>query len=97
MFALVALMGGRPLASSTTFFTGRAGAGPYGYLQDLFTHADCRGPGVGRALIEAVQDAAAREGASRVYWLTHETNADAMKLYDKVAERTGCVHYRKMV
>jgi hypothetical protein len=36
-----------------------------------------------------------RVGCSRVYWLTHETNSTAMKLYDKVAARSGFVQYRK--
>ena len=27
--------------------------------------------------------------------LTHETNADAMKLYDRIAEKPGFVQYRK--
>jgi len=36
-------------------------------------------------------------GATRVYWQTHETNATAMRLYDRVAERTGFVIYRKLV
>ena len=31
---------------------------------------------------------------SRAHWLTHEANADAMRLYDKVAERSGFVQYR---
>jgi GNAT superfamily N-acetyltransferase len=70
-------------------------AGPYCYLQDLFTLETERGKGVGRALIEAVYAAAKREGASRVYWLTHETNAEARKLYDKVAQNLGFVQYRK--
>jgi GNAT superfamily N-acetyltransferase len=70
-------------------------AGPYCYLQDLFTLETARGNGVGRALIEAVYAAAKREGASRVYWLTHETNAEARKLYDKVAQNLGFVQYRK--
>ena len=34
-------------------------------------------------------------GCARVYWLTHETNETAMKLYDKVAEKSGFVVYRK--
>jgi hypothetical protein len=42
-----------------------------------------------------VYAAAKREGASRVYWLTHETNAEARKLYDKVAQNLGFVQYRK--
>jgi tRNA(Arg) A34 adenosine deaminase TadA len=39
--------------------------------------------------------AARQAGAGRVYWLTHETNHTAMKLYDQVAERSGFVQYRK--
>ncbi len=72
-------------------------AGPYCYLQDLFTSPKARGKGVGRALIEAVYVAAQDHGASRVYWLTHETNTDAMKLYDKVSDRSGFVQYRKLM
>jgi hypothetical protein len=38
---------------------------------------------------------AEQAGSSRVYWLTHETNATARKLYDKVAELSGFLVYRK--
>ncbi|KDP84454.1 N-acetyltransferase family protein [Cupriavidus basilensis] len=69
--------------------------GPSCYLQDLFTTEAARGTGVGRALIEAVYQRAEAGGAKRVYWQTHETNATAMKLYDKVAEKSGFVVYRK--
>ena len=55
-----------------------------------------RGKGIGRALIEHVYARAAEIGCSRVWWLTHETNTDAMKLYDKVADRSGFVQYRKL-
>ena len=41
--------------------------------------------------------AAEEAGASRVYWLTHETNTAAMGLYDQVAERTGFVQYRRLL
>ena len=67
------------------------------YLQDLFTASDVRGAGVGRALIEAVYQAATAAGSSRVYWQTHETNATAMRLYDQVAEKSGFLVYRKAV
>ncbi|WP_342705614.1 GNAT family N-acetyltransferase [Burkholderia arboris] len=70
-------------------------AGPSCYLQDLFTLDSERGKGVGRALIEAVYDAAHRHRAERVYWQTHETNHTARRLYDTVADRTGGVVYRK--
>ena len=71
--------------------------GPICYLQDLFTSSEARGSGVGRLLIEAVYAAAANAGSPRVYWLTHETNRQAMVLYDKVAERSGFVQYRKQL
>ncbi len=70
------------------------------YLQDLFTLEEARGRGVGRALIEEVYRRAKVAGSSRVYWLTHETNETnetAMQLYDKVADKSGFVVYRKML
>jgi hypothetical protein len=32
-----------------------------------------------------------------VHWLTHETNTDAMVLYDRVAQRSGFVQYRRSI
>lgn len=70
-------------------------AGPRCYLEDLFTSTDARGQGVGRALIEAVYEAADRRGADQVYWLTQEFNATARKLYDQVAKVTPFIKYRR--
>jgi GNAT superfamily N-acetyltransferase len=70
---------------------------PVCYLQDLFTTEGARGQGVGRALIQAVYEQAKLAGSPRVYWQTHETNLTAMKLYDKVAERSGFVVYRQQL
>ncbi|NIX77594.1 GNAT family N-acetyltransferase [Microvirga terricola] len=70
--------------------------GNYCYLQDLFTSEKARNKGVGRALIEAVATRAKADGASRVYWLTHETNVSAQALYDKVASRSGFIQYRRV-
>ncbi len=67
----------------------------YCYLEDLFVAPDVRGGGVGRALIEAVYARADAAGATRVYWLTHETNATARTLYDKVATNAGFIQYRR--
>ena len=67
------------------------------YMQDLYTSEAARGRGVGKALIEAVYSAAAKAGSARVYWQTHETNAAAMRLYDRVAERSGFLVYRRML
>lgn len=69
--------------------------GDYCYLQDLFMAPAYRGRGVGRALIEHVYQFARDRHASRVYWLTHETNATAMALYEKLADRSGFIQFRK--
>lgn len=68
---------------------------PTCYLQDLFTSEAARGKGIGRALIEAVYAHARAAGVPRVYWQTHETNATAMQLYDKLAEYSGFIVYRR--
>lgn len=70
---------------------------PVCYLQDLFTSGAARGRGVGRGLIEAVYEAAAAKHCSRVYWNTHESNAQAMLLYDKIATQSGFLQYRKQL
>ena len=70
---------------------------PNCYLQDLFTSEAARGRGVGEALIRAVYDAAKAAGGSVVYWHTHETNATARKLYDRVAANSGFLVYRQRV
>jgi GNAT superfamily N-acetyltransferase len=66
----------------------------YCYLEDLFVIPEARGTSAGRALIEAVYPAAGELGCPNVYWLTHEANAEARKLYDRIAERSGFIHYR---
>ena len=70
---------------------------PVCYLQDLFTLPDMRGQGVARRLIEAVYERAREAGAPRVYWLTHETNAQAIALYEKLADRSGFIQFRKAI
>jgi len=70
--------------------------GNYCYLQDLFVAEDSRKLGLGRALIEAVYKEARAAGASRVHWLTHETNVTARALYDQLADRPGFIQYRKI-
>jgi GNAT superfamily N-acetyltransferase len=71
--------------------------GDYCYLQDLFVAAVRRGEGIGRQLIEHVYTQARFAGASRVHWLTHESNRDAMHLYDRIADRSGFVQYRQIL
>jgi GNAT superfamily N-acetyltransferase len=68
---------------------------PTCYLQDLFTSEGARGQGVATMLVERVSCEARTRGAKRVYWQTHETNVRARKLYDRIAERSGFIVYRK--
>ncbi len=70
--------------------------GDYCYLQDLFVAPEARGGGVARALIEAVYGKARQANCSRVYWLTHKTNDVAMHLYDRMADQSGFIQYRKI-
>ncbi len=67
----------------------------YCYLGDLFTSPVARKRGVGRALIEAVYARADELKLPRVYWMTHETNETARKLYDSLATNSGFVQYRR--
>lgn len=69
--------------------------GDYCYLQDLFVDGTLRGRGIGRQLIEQVYAQAHAAGATRVHWLTHESNSSAMQLYERIAERSGFLQYRK--
>jgi hypothetical protein len=61
----------------------------------LFVVDDARGRGIGSSMMEQIYAEAKRRGASRVYWLTHETNHAAMQLYDRVADRSPFIQYRK--
>ncbi|WP_017937406.1 GNAT family N-acetyltransferase [Zestomonas thermotolerans] len=72
-------------------------SGDYCYLQDLYVAEDCRGNGIGRQLIEHVYAEARAAGASRVHWLTQESNYRGRQLYDQVAERPGFIQYRKLL
>lgn len=91
---LIALLDGKPVGlvhylfhRSTWSVEGNC------YLQDLYTAPEARGKGAGAALISAVKKASAERGVANVYWMTHETNATARALYDRVARKTGFIEY----
>jgi GNAT superfamily N-acetyltransferase len=93
---LVAERGGQLLGlTHYLFHRSTTAIEPLCYLQDLFTTEAARGNGVGRALIHEVYQQARRAGSPRVYWQTHHTNLTARQLYDKVADDSGFVVYRK--
>ncbi|WP_127112290.1 GNAT family N-acetyltransferase [Shimia sediminis] len=65
------------------------------YLQDLYATPETRGTGIGRALIEAVYEAADEAGANGVYWLTQDFNHTARKLYDRIGKLTPFIRYQR--
>lgn len=63
------------------------------YLQDLYVDEAARGRGAAAALIEAVGAHAREAGATRTWWLTHQDNVTARRLYDRVARHHGMIRY----
>jgi GNAT superfamily N-acetyltransferase len=64
------------------------------YLQDLFVDPRIRGVGIGRKLVQHVLQIAQKEGSSRLYWNTKESNHQARALYDTFAPVSDMVQYR---
>jgi hypothetical protein len=44
-------------------------------------------------LIEAVAESARTAGANSPYWLTHQSNAVARRLYDRLGQNQGFIQY----
>jgi GNAT superfamily N-acetyltransferase len=98
LFALGGYIDGRLLGFAHYLFH-RSTWAPrrYCYLEDLYVSEEVRGHGLGRALIEEVYRKAESAGASRVYWLTQSSNAQARALYDRIADNLGFSQYRKVL
>lgn len=70
-------------------------AQPMAYLHDLFVTPDARGQGAARALIHAASRQAKEEGCSTMRWATAADNETAMRLYDRIAQKTQWVIYER--
>lgn len=64
------------------------------YLQDLFVNSSVRGLGIGKRLIQEVQQIAKSRGSSRLYWNTKVDNTQARALYDTFTPASDFVQYR---
>ena len=58
-------------------------------LEDLFVHAETRGSGLGRALVEAAIERARARGCRRIELDTAEENEPALALYRSCGFRSG--------
>jgi GNAT superfamily N-acetyltransferase len=67
---------------------------PVCYLQDLFVDPEARAHGAGKALIDWLVAEMKRQGWSRLYWATRETNYRARGLYDKYTPHSGFLRYQ---
>ncbi|MFJ6378702.1 GNAT family N-acetyltransferase [Kitasatospora sp. NPDC092039] len=62
-------------------------AADYVHLDCLFITEALRGEGWGRALLDAVREAAAARGATEVQWQTPDWNTDAIRFYHRAGAR----------
>lgn len=68
-------------------------AAEIGFLDDLFVAPDGRGKGIARSLLLHLSDVARDRGWPKVRWITAADNAEARRLYDRVATQTAWVTY----
>ena len=54
------------------------------YLKELYVADDHRGQGIGTLLMQALFEAAAKHGCSRVEWTTDRDNTGAQEFYDRL-------------
>jgi GNAT superfamily N-acetyltransferase len=57
------------------------------YVVDLYVQQASRGKGIGRALMNAVRNAALAEGVPRLSWAVHKKNAGALRFYEALDAR----------
>ena len=63
-------------------------------LNDLYVRPECRGSGVGEALIAAARALARDRGAAYLRWYTAPDNRQAQRLYERVgARRSAWLEY----
>lgn len=80
--ALIARLGERPVGYAVYFTSfSTFAAGPGCFLEDLYVEPQCRGQGIGKALIKAVAEEAVKSGAVRLDWQVLDWNESAQGFY----------------
>ena len=64
-----------------------------GQLDDLFVAAEARGRGIARALVAEAVALGRQRGWSHLRWFVPEADANAIALYDRIAERADWRSY----
>jgi ribosomal protein S18 acetylase RimI-like enzyme len=70
---------------------------PVCYLLDLYVAPELRGQGLGRRLIEQLAEEGRAAGWLKLMWMTQHDNAEAQRLYDRIATRSSLVRYDLML
>ncbi len=61
-------------------FLGRPGI----YLEDLYVRPDCRGKGIGRALLVTLAEIAKKRNCGRLDWIVLDSNQPALEFYSRL-------------
>jgi ribosomal protein S18 acetylase RimI-like enzyme len=60
-----------------------------GFLDDLFVEPEFRGQKIAQKLIAHLKSLSKANNWNEIRWITHSSNENAKKLYDKIANNTG--------
>ena len=60
-----------------------------GFLDDLFVKPEMRGQKIAQKLINHLKSLSKFNNWDGIRWITHSSNENAKKLYDKIANNTG--------
>jgi GNAT superfamily N-acetyltransferase len=94
VFGLVAEVDGRVVGiANCVMHASTWSIAPFCYLNDLYVDAEVRGASIGKALIDELVARGKEEGWGRVYWMTHQNNARARRLYDRYGPASGFISY----
>lgn len=63
------------------------------FLDDIFVCPSARRKGVGKALLDRLEDIADAQGCTVIRWMTAEHNHGAQNFYDQFGKKTGWITY----